>query len=69
MKIGIIGAMDEEISILKAKLNNIVTTVIAGCEFYQGELNGKQVILTKTHSDSFHENFSWRYLALFCKTN
>ncbi|MFT5559745.1 MAG: adenosylhomocysteine nucleosidase [Psychromonas sp.] len=48
MKIGIIGAMDEEVSILKAKLNNMETTVIAGCEFYQGELNGKQVILTKS---------------------
>jgi len=48
MKIGIIGAMDEEVSILKAKLNNIQTTIIAGCEFYQGELNGKQVILTKS---------------------
>ncbi|MEH6452452.1 MAG: 5'-methylthioadenosine/S-adenosylhomocysteine nucleosidase [Psychromonas sp.] len=48
MKIGIIGAMDEEVSILKAKLTNMVTTVIAGCEFYQGELNGKNVILTKS---------------------
>ena len=38
MKIGIIGAMDEEVIILKAKLKNIKTTIIAGCEFYQGEL-------------------------------
>jgi len=48
MKIGIIGAMDEEIRILKEKMNNIETTVIAGCEFYQGELNNKQVVLTKS---------------------
>ncbi|MGB5446653.1 MAG: 5'-methylthioadenosine/S-adenosylhomocysteine nucleosidase [Psychromonas sp.] len=48
MKIGIIGAMDEEVSLLKATLTNINTTVIAGCEFYQGELNGKQVIVTKS---------------------
>lgn len=48
MKIGIIGAMDEEVSILKAKLENIETTIIAGCEFYQGNLNGKEVILTKS---------------------
>ncbi|WP_028863752.1 5'-methylthioadenosine/S-adenosylhomocysteine nucleosidase [Psychromonas aquimarina] len=48
MKIGIIGAMDEEVEILKSHMNNIDTTVIAGCEFYQGELNGKQVILTKS---------------------
>ncbi|MEI6896131.1 MAG: 5'-methylthioadenosine/S-adenosylhomocysteine nucleosidase [Psychromonas sp.] len=48
MKIGIIGAMDEEVSILKAKLHNIETTIIAGCEFYQGKLNGKDVVLTKS---------------------
>lgn len=48
MKIGIIGAMDEEVSILKAKLDNMETTSIAGCEFYQGLLNGKEVILTKS---------------------
>jgi adenosylhomocysteine nucleosidase len=48
MKIGIIGAMDEEIRILKEKMKNIQTTVIAGCEFHQGELNTKQVILTKS---------------------
>ncbi len=48
MKIGIIGAMDEEVRILKEKMNNVQTTVIAGCEFYQGELNAKQVILTKS---------------------
>jgi adenosylhomocysteine nucleosidase len=48
MKIGIIGAMDEEVSILKAKLVNIKTTNIAGCEFYQGLLNGKEVIITKS---------------------
>ncbi|WP_028866348.1 5'-methylthioadenosine/S-adenosylhomocysteine nucleosidase [Psychromonas hadalis] len=48
MKIGIIGAMDEEVTLLKAKLQNCETTIIAGCEFYQGQLNGKQVILTKS---------------------
>lgn len=48
MKIGIIGAMDEEVSILKAKLENVETTIIANCEFYQGQLNGKDVILTKS---------------------
>ena len=48
MKIGIIGAMDEEVSILKSAMNNVITTKVAGCEFYQGDLNGKQVILTKS---------------------
>ena len=48
MKIGIIGAMDEEVSILKGALTNLETTIIAGCEFYQGQLNTKQVIVTKS---------------------
>jgi len=48
MKIGIIGAMDEEVTILKSAMNNVTTTKVAGCEFYQGELNGKQVVLTKS---------------------
>ena len=48
MKIGIIGAMDEEVLLLKEKMTNVQTTKIAGCEFYQGKLNGKQVILTKS---------------------
>ncbi|WP_094752189.1 5'-methylthioadenosine/S-adenosylhomocysteine nucleosidase [Psychromonas sp. CD1] len=46
MKIGIIGAMDEEISILKGKMSNLESTTIAGCEFHQGSLHGQQVILT-----------------------
>ena len=48
MKIGIIGAMDEEVSILKSAMSNVTTTKVAGCEFYQGDLNGKQVVLTKS---------------------
>jgi len=48
MKIGIIGAMDEEVSILKSAMKEVTTTQIAGCEFYQGELNGKKVVLTKS---------------------
>jgi len=42
MKIGIIGAMDEEVSILKSAMNNVTTTSIAGCEFYQGDLKWQQ---------------------------
>jgi len=48
MKIGIIGAMDEEVSILKSAMKQVSTTNIAGCEFYEGTLNGKNVVLTKS---------------------
>ena len=48
MKIGIIGAMDEEVIILKNKMNNVIASEVAGCEFFEGELKGKQVVLTKS---------------------
>ena len=46
MKIGIIGAMNEEIAILKEKISDLKSTTIAGCEFHQGTLYGQHVILT-----------------------
>lgn len=46
MKIGIIGAMDEEIAILKEKISDLESITIAGCEFHKGTLYGQNVILT-----------------------
>lgn len=46
MNIGIIGAMDEEIRILKEKMTDVQTTTVAGCNFHQGELGAKKVTLT-----------------------
>ena len=48
MKIGIIGAMEPEIAILRDQINNRETETIAGCEFYRGELAGHDVILTRS---------------------
>lgn len=48
MKIGIIGAMEQEVAILREQLNDCVTTTIGGCEFYQGSLAGHDVILTRS---------------------
>ncbi len=48
MKIGIIGAMEQEVELLRAQLEQAETKVIAGCEFYHGQLNGVEVILTKS---------------------
>lgn len=48
MRIGIIGAMDEEVELLIGKLNNQAVDKIAGCEFYSGNLNGIDVILLKS---------------------
>ena len=47
-RIGIIGAMEQEIALLKQQLHNITTTQIASFEFYQGQLNGIDVVLVQS---------------------
>ena len=46
--IGIIGAMEEEVTILKRKLNDMNEINIAHVKFYVGELNHKEVVLTQS---------------------
>jgi adenosylhomocysteine nucleosidase len=48
MKIAIIGAMEEEVTILRDKIEEREETVIANCEFSTGRLNGADVILLKS---------------------
>lgn len=48
MKIGIIGAMEQEVAILREQLTECTTSSIGGCEFYQGKLAGHDVILTRS---------------------
>lgn len=48
MRIGIIGAMDEEVELLKSKLGNREDKTIAGCEFHHGTLQGVDVVLLKS---------------------
>ncbi|OIJ16629.1 5'-methylthioadenosine/S-adenosylhomocysteine nucleosidase [Anaerobacillus alkalilacustris] len=48
MRIGIIGAMDEEVDLLKEKLENKKEETIAGCVYFTGMLNGVDVVLLKS---------------------
>lgn len=48
MTIGIIGAMDEEIELLKKEMTVTNENTIAGCTFINGVLEGKDVVLTKS---------------------
>ncbi|EOI5818994.1 5'-methylthioadenosine/S-adenosylhomocysteine nucleosidase [Cronobacter malonaticus] len=48
MKAGIIGAMEEEVTLLRDKIDNRQTLNIAGCEIYTGTLNGVEVALLKS---------------------
>ncbi|NDJ58850.1 5'-methylthioadenosine/S-adenosylhomocysteine nucleosidase [Enterobacteriaceae bacterium 4M9] len=48
MKAGIIGAMEEEVTLLRDKIDNRQTLKLAGCEIYTGTLNGVDVALLKS---------------------
>ena len=48
MTIGIIGAMEQEVATLRAQLDTPSTLIIGGCEFYQGQLAGKDVVITRS---------------------
>ncbi|MFC4655051.1 MULTISPECIES: 5'-methylthioadenosine/S-adenosylhomocysteine nucleosidase [Rheinheimera] len=47
-KVGIIGAMEQEIALLKAQIQDLQTTKIADYEFYSGSLNGTAVVLVQS---------------------
>lgn len=46
--LGIIGAMEEEVEILKEKMDIKETVTTAGMEFYKGTLEGKNVVLVRS---------------------
>lgn len=46
--IAIIGAMDQEVAILREKMENKESTTIANCEFIKGTLEGKDVVLLQS---------------------
>ncbi|WP_176583503.1 5'-methylthioadenosine/S-adenosylhomocysteine nucleosidase [Priestia megaterium] len=48
MKVAIIGAMEEEVTILRDKIENRQETVIAGCEYSTGTISGVEVVLLKS---------------------
>ncbi len=48
MKAGIIGAMEPEVAILKSKLEQLTTSEIGGYTFYQGQLNGTDVVIVQS---------------------
>ncbi|RLQ92039.1 5'-methylthioadenosine/S-adenosylhomocysteine nucleosidase [Planomicrobium sp. Y74] len=48
MKIGIIGAMEEEVELLRASLENAQAQTIANCEFTTGTYQGQEIVLLKS---------------------
>ena len=47
-KIGIIGAMDEEVSKLKECLEHLQVTTVAGMDFYEGNMSGINVVIVRS---------------------
>ncbi|MBM7645847.1 adenosylhomocysteine nucleosidase [Scopulibacillus daqui] len=48
MKIGLIGAMDEEVELLKGHIQNLAEKEVAGCRFYSGKLGPFDVVLLQS---------------------
>ncbi|MEW4284168.1 5'-methylthioadenosine/S-adenosylhomocysteine nucleosidase [Priestia koreensis] len=48
MKVAIIGAMEEEVTILRDKLENLEQTVIGGSEYSTGTIDGVDIVLLKS---------------------
>lgn len=48
MTIAIIGAMEEEVTLLREKMENRTVETIAGCEYTLGTIAGKKVILLRS---------------------
>ncbi|WP_272687367.1 5'-methylthioadenosine/S-adenosylhomocysteine nucleosidase [Providencia sp. PROV149] len=48
MKVGIIGAMEQEVAILREQIENCQTISRASCEIYTGKINGVDVALLKS---------------------
>jgi adenosylhomocysteine nucleosidase len=46
-KIGIIGAMDEEVNILKSQMQEVSIKKVASMEFCEGKLQGKDVVVVR----------------------
>lgn len=69
-KIGIIGAMDLEVDVLKAKLENCTVTARASMEFYEGALNGTPVVIVRCGVGKVHAALCVQALAdLFAVTH
>jgi adenosylhomocysteine nucleosidase len=48
MKVAIIGAMEEEVTLLRNEINNPTVETIAGCEYTTGTMNDTEVILLRS---------------------
>ncbi|WP_158781759.1 5'-methylthioadenosine/S-adenosylhomocysteine nucleosidase [Pantoea sp. BAV 3049] len=67
MKAGIIGAMEQEVTLLRDKIENRQTIELAGCEIYTGTLNGVEVALLKSGIGKVSAAMGTTLLLQMCK--
>lgn len=67
MKVGIIGAMEQEVTLLRDKIENRQTLTLAGCEIYTGTLNGVEVALLKSGIGKVAATLGTTLLLQLCK--
>lgn len=46
--LGIIGAMDEEVAKIKEAMSEVTVTSVAGMDFYQGKLGGRDAVVVRS---------------------
>lgn len=46
--IGLIGAMDEEVTVIKSWMDDVRKESVAGCDFFIGQFEGKDVVLLQS---------------------
>lgn len=46
--LGIIGAMDEEVAKIKEKMEGVTIQSVAGMDFYQGKINGRDAVVVRS---------------------
>jgi len=48
MKVAIIGAMEEEVSLLRDQIESLTTEIHGGFEYYLGKINQTDVVLLRS---------------------
>lgn len=63
--VGIIGAMDEEISQIVKKMTNVTTTEMAEMKFYKGKLQDKEIVVVRSGIGKVNAAICTQILATF----
>ena len=67
--LGIIGAMDEEVAMIKAQLTDVQVESRAAMDFYKGKLEGKEVVVVRSGIGKVNAAMCTQILAdIYCVT-